>query len=76
MRHFCRATILRNGEVVAACNPQLETSASLARLMISPDLPESIERKERSVGSVCLRVNNLTLEVRTFVWHTITADQF
>ena len=59
---FTNATILRNGEVVASCNPQLETSASLARLMIGSDVPESIERKERSVGSVCLRVNNLTLE--------------
>lgn len=63
VRSLCSsATILRNGEVVAACNPQLETPASLAQIAIGCEVPASIERKNQLFGSVCLRVNDLTLE--------------
>jgi simple sugar transport system ATP-binding protein len=63
VRSLCSyATVLRNGEVVAQCNPHLETSASLARLMIGADVPVSKGRKNHSVGSVCLRVKDLCLE--------------
>ena len=56
------ATVLRNGQVVARCNPQVETPASLARMMIGSNVPESKGRKSQSVGPVCLRVNDLCLK--------------
>ncbi len=63
VRSLCSsATVLRNGEVVAQCNPQLETPASLVRMMIGTDVPARRGRKNHSVGSVCLRVNDLCLE--------------
>ncbi|WP_016869334.1 ATP-binding cassette domain-containing protein [Fischerella muscicola] len=38
VRSLCTyATILRNGEVIAECNPQVETIDSLARMMIGED---------------------------------------
>lgn len=56
------ATVLRNGQVVARCNPQVETPASLARMMIGSNVPESKGRKSIALGSVCLRVNDLCLK--------------
>lgn len=56
------ATVLRNGQVVARCNPQVETPASLARMMIGSNVPESKGRKSQPVGPVCLRVNDLCLK--------------
>lgn len=55
------ATVLRNGQVVCKCNPQLETLASLARMMIGSDVPESKGRKAGS-GPVCLQVKDLCLQ--------------
>ncbi len=63
VRSLCdSATVLRNGEVVARCNPQLETTASLARMMIGSEVPASKERRNQPVGTVCLRVNDLSLQ--------------
>jgi simple sugar transport system ATP-binding protein len=63
VRSLCdSATVLRNGEVVARCNPHLETAASLARMMIGSDVPESKERKARSPGSICSQVKDLCLK--------------
>ena len=56
------ATVLRQGQVVARCNPQVETPASLARMMIGSDVPESKGRKSIGIGEVCLRVNDLYLK--------------
>lgn len=56
------ATVLRNGQVVARCNPQAETPASLARMMIGSNVPESKGRKSQPAGPVCLRVNDLCLK--------------
>ena len=45
IRALCeRATVLRNGKVSGECNPQQETSASLARMMIGTDLPHRRHR--------------------------------
>ncbi len=39
VRAICeRATILRHGKVVAACDPRAETAASLARMMVGVDV--------------------------------------
>ncbi|MFB2769716.1 ABC transporter ATP-binding protein [Pelatocladus sp. BLCC-F211] len=38
VRSLCtHATVLRNGEVVAECNPQAETTQSLAKMMVGDD---------------------------------------
>ncbi|MCP6763212.1 MAG: ABC transporter ATP-binding protein [Fischerella sp. CENA71] len=38
VRSLCtHATVLRNGEVVAQCNPQAETTQSLAKMMVGDD---------------------------------------
>ena len=34
------ATILRSGKKISTCNPQLETAASLARMMVGADIKE------------------------------------
>jgi simple sugar transport system ATP-binding protein len=56
------ATVLRQGAVVAHCNPQVETPASIARLMIGSDVPASKPRRNQPPGSVCLLVNDLCLK--------------
>ncbi|MDF2388300.1 ABC transporter ATP-binding protein [Nostoc ellipsosporum NOK] len=66
------ATILRQGQVVAQCNPQEETSASLAKLMIGSEqgreeefyqtLISGKQQKEKLSGPVCLQVNDLCLK--------------
>ncbi|BAZ52874.1 putative ATP-binding protein of sugar ABC transporter [Nostoc sp. NIES-4103] len=66
------ATILRQGQVVAHCNPQEETSASLAKLMIGSEegreeefyqtLISGKQQKEKLSGPVCLQVNDLCLK--------------
>ena len=41
VKHLCHdATILRHGEVVAEVDPEVETAASLARLMVGADVHE------------------------------------
>ena len=56
------ATVLRNGVVVAHCQPKLETPDSLARMMIGADLPPAKERKAVVTGPVRLRVKDLSLK--------------
>jgi general nucleoside transport system ATP-binding protein len=56
-----RATILRQGRVVAECDPRQETARSMARLMIGSELA-SLERREgRSLGDPRLVVRDLGL---------------
>jgi len=57
-----QATVLRQGEVVAQCNPQTETPASLVRMMIGADVPASKQRKDQPPGPVGLQTNNLCLK--------------
>ena len=61
------ATLLRQGKVVANCNPQAETTASLARLMVG----EGIKKRNLGINQnnshyhiasdVCLQVRDLCL---------------
>jgi general nucleoside transport system ATP-binding protein len=52
------ATILRGGKMVATCNPRIETSRSMAELMIGANLKEVSKDESRSVGQVKLEVLN------------------
>jgi simple sugar transport system ATP-binding protein len=61
VRRLCdRATILRAGKVVAACDPRVETAASLARLMVGADVGE-IRMATHEPGAVRLAVSGLSL---------------
>jgi general nucleoside transport system ATP-binding protein len=56
VRRLCdRATILRGGKVVAACNPREETAASLARLMVGSDVA-GLRAAPHAVGAPRLEV--------------------
>jgi ABC-type uncharacterized transport system ATPase subunit len=61
VRRLCdRATILRGGKVVAACDPRAETAASLARLMVGADVGD-VRMATHAPGSVRLAVGGLSL---------------
>ena len=55
-----RATILRGGRVIATCNPGVETTASLAAMMIGTSLASPRPRKS-APGRPILEVRDLTL---------------
>src|SRR5271163_768147 len=56
------ATILRGGKKVSTCNPQMETAASLARMMVGADIKEVKAAAGRQVTVPRLVVNDLSLE--------------
>src|SRR5258708_10735773 len=56
------ATILRGGKKVATCNPQAETAASLARMMVGADIKEVKAAVGRRTTVPRLGVNDLSLE--------------
>ncbi|HZA65572.1 MAG TPA: ABC transporter ATP-binding protein [Geminicoccaceae bacterium] len=56
-----RATILREGRVVAECDPARETARSMAELMIGRELAGLSRPKERTAGPPRLSVDGLTL---------------
>src|ERR1700709_776631 len=56
------ATVLRGGKKVSTCNPQLETAASLARMMVGADIKEVKAAAERQVTAPRLVVNALCLQ--------------
>src|SRR6202047_4697649 len=56
------ATILRGGRKVSTCNPQLETAASLARMMVGADIKEVKAAAGRQTTVPRLVVNDLSLE--------------
>src|SRR6516164_4533317 len=56
------ATILRGGKKVATCNPQTETAASLARMMVGTDIKEVKTVAGRKTTVPRLVVNNLSME--------------
>jgi ABC-type uncharacterized transport system ATPase subunit len=61
VRRLCdRATILRAGRVVAACNPREESAASLARLMVGTDVA-TLRAAAHEPGAPRLQVNGLSL---------------
>ena len=55
------ATVLRHGKVVGACNPQVETAASLARMMVGNEIASVSRTASASVGSgkVLMALRNL-----------------
>ncbi|MDH3663689.1 MAG: ABC transporter ATP-binding protein [Alphaproteobacteria bacterium] len=62
IRALChRATVLRHGKVVAACDPTKETAASLAGMMIGTELTRPVQQSERVPGEVRLEVKALSL---------------
>ncbi|HPY39856.1 MAG TPA: ABC transporter ATP-binding protein [Thiolinea sp.] len=61
IRELCHtATVLRGGKVTGTANPQVESSKSLAELMIGKELPAYKRASTRTVGEPRLVVNNLS----------------
>jgi simple sugar transport system ATP-binding protein len=56
-----RATVLRQGRVVAECDPARETARSMAELMIGSELAGVSRPTERTAGEPRLSVDGLTL---------------
>ncbi len=56
-----RATVLRAAKVTGTCEPQRETAASMARLMIGRDLPKCNHPEAAGDGEERLVVNGLSL---------------
>ncbi len=56
-----RATILRQGRVVAECDPQRETARSMAELMIGSELAGLSRERKGAAGEPRLRVDDLSL---------------
>jgi len=63
IRQLCdRATILRGGKVVAACDPKQETARSMANLMVGSEFRTAERRAEKAVaGPVRLSVSGLSM---------------
>ncbi len=62
VRELChRATILRQGRVVAEVDPRTETAASLARLMVGADVQSVNAETPESAGPAALTVTGLSL---------------
>jgi general nucleoside transport system ATP-binding protein len=55
------ATILRGGKVVATCNPKVETSRSMAEMMIGANLKSINKDPKRNFGAAKFSVQNLNL---------------
>jgi simple sugar transport system ATP-binding protein len=56
-----RATVLRAGKVSGTCEPQRETTSSMARLMIGRDLPKCNHPEAAGDGEARLIVDGLSL---------------
>src|ERR1700693_6031493 len=56
------ATILRGGKKISTCNPQAETAASLARMMVGADIKEVKAAAVRKTTVPRLVVNDLSME--------------
>ncbi len=62
VRRICeRATILRHGKVVAACDPRAETAASLARMMVGAEVGQAKHDPHDGSGAARLVVRGLSL---------------
>jgi general nucleoside transport system ATP-binding protein len=57
-----RATVLRQGSVVAQCDPRRETSSSLARMMVGSEVLAVQRPTEHRGGAEALSVSDLVLE--------------
>lgn len=61
IRELCdTATVLRGGKVTGTANPKLESSKSLAEMMIGKELPSYKRASQRQVGEPRLVVNDLS----------------
>ncbi|NDA47451.1 MAG: ATP-binding cassette domain-containing protein, partial [Alphaproteobacteria bacterium] len=56
-----RATIMRQGRVVARCNPKVETARSLAALMVGAQVDDIKSTASQHNGRVRLTIDHLTL---------------
>ena len=64
IQDFCdRATVLRQGEVVATCDPSKTSVSEMAEMMIGKTA-DPIRRGDAYVGSVRLAVDGLSISVR------------
>jgi simple sugar transport system ATP-binding protein len=62
VRRICEAaTVLRQGKVVATCDPRQETAASLARMMVGSDVGAVRHEATESTAPVRLSLRNLTV---------------
>ena len=62
VKRICHnATILRHGKVVANVDPDMETAASLARLMVGGDIHIVKSARRHGLGDVRLRLDHLSL---------------
>ncbi|MHB2166301.1 ABC transporter ATP-binding protein [Alsobacter sp. R-9] len=62
VRRLCdRATILRGGKVVAACDPRRETVATLAGLMVGSEVAEVRPAAAHATGPVRFELRRLTM---------------
>ncbi len=62
VKNLCHnSTILRHGEVVANVDPQEETAASLARLMVGAEVHEIRPREEAETGDILIETSDLSL---------------
>jgi len=59
-----RATILRGGKVVAACDPRQETARSMAQMMIGAELRTVSRREGSAFGAPRLVIDRLDLPTR------------
>lgn len=60
-----RATVLRHGKVVGACEPRKETAASLASLMVGGDVAGVTQEAAPEFGDELLCVTDLNVPPRT-----------
>ena len=67
VKRICdRATILRYGEFIAECDPDVETAASLARMMVGSNVSALVKESSSSVsGDPILAINNLNMSAAT-----------
>jgi simple sugar transport system ATP-binding protein len=62
VKQLCsRATILRGGKVVAACDPREETVENLASLMVGSDVAGLRTATERKVGQMRFEMKNVSM---------------
>ena len=62
VKNLCHnSTILRHGEVVANVDPQKETAASLARLMVGADVHAISAKAVEATGDILIETSDLSL---------------
>ncbi|MFC6486866.1 ABC transporter ATP-binding protein [Nitratireductor sp. GCM10026969] len=54
-----RATVLRQGKVIAQCDPRRETAASLARMMVGDEVQAVVREKTAAAREALLEVRSL-----------------